>query len=113
MVLRVQHGYRRGLSSRYCAMRRLGLIFKKKRRKKRVNKPYYTPQIPGEKVQIDVKYVPRSCCVGKTGKLYQYTAVDECSRLRFRVIYDEHSSYNAARFLGEAIKFFPFKIQCV
>jgi hypothetical protein len=22
----------------------------------------------------------------------------------FRVIYDEHSSYNAARFLGEAIK---------
>ena len=113
MVLRVQHGYRRSLSSLYCAMRRLGLICKKKRRKKRINKPYYTPQVPGEKVQIDVKYVPRSCCVGKTGKLYQYTAVDECSRLRFRVIYDEHSSYNAARFLDEAIKFFPFKIQCV
>jgi transposase InsO family protein len=75
-------------------------------------KPYNTPSNPGEKVQIDVKYVPKECCVGKAGKLYQYTAIDECTRLRFRVIYDEHSSYNAARFLDAAVKFYPFRIQC-
>lgn len=113
MILQTRHGYARSLSSFCRVIRRLGLFDRPKRKKRRVSKPYHTPEVPGEKVQIDVKYVPSYCCVGKVGKLYQYTAIDECSRLRFRRIYDEHSSYNAARFLEEAIRFFPFPLQCV
>ena len=37
----------------------------------------------GERVQIDVKYVPMGCLANKEQKLYQYTAIDEFSRLRF------------------------------
>lgn len=113
VILRTQHGYKRSLSSLCRVMRRLGLFKAPRRKKRRKSKSYNTPQTFGEKVQIDVKFVPSKCCVGKAKKLYQYTAIDECSRLRFRKIYDEHSSYNAARFLEEAIAFFPFPIQCV
>ncbi len=85
----------------------------KQRKKKYVPKPYDTPKIAGERVQIDVKFVPSECLVAGTPKLYQYTAVDECTRLRFRYIFEEHSSYNAALFLEMTRKYFPFEIKCV
>lgn len=53
------------------------------------------------------------CLAAGAPKLYQYTAVDECTRLRFRYIFEEHSSYNAALFLQMARKYFPFEIKCV
>lgn len=55
---------------------------KKKRKKRPKPKPYDTPKIAGERVQIDVKYVPKECLVEGIRKLYQYTTVDECTRLR-------------------------------
>ena len=42
----------------------------------RKNKPYQRAEYPGQKVQIDVKYVPSYCTVNGI-KYYQYTAVDE------------------------------------
>lgn len=113
MILKSEHGYQRSLSALCRVMRRLGLLNSPRRKKRRKSKPYHTPQTLGEKVQIDVKHVPIVCCAGKAGKLYQYTAIDECSRMRFRKIYDEHSSYNAGQFLEEVIAFFPFRIRCV
>lgn len=40
---------------------------------------------PGQRIQIDVKHVPKSCLVGdiKNQKFYQYTAIDEFSRFRY------------------------------
>jgi len=36
---------------------------------------------PGQKVQIDVKYVPEACYSGIDGeKFYQYTMIDEADR---------------------------------
>lgn len=46
-------------------------------------------------------------------KLYQYTAIDEATRIRCRVIFDEHSSWNTVRFLHYVRKKFPFEIKCV
>lgn len=71
------------------------------------------PKIAGEKVQIDVKYVPGACLVKGLPRLYQFTAVDECTRLRHQMIFDELSSENAARFLHDTRKKFPFEIKCV
>lgn len=113
VVLISQHGYKRSLSSLCRVMRRLCLLKAPRRKRHRKSKQYSTPQVLGERIQIDVKYVLKTCCVGKSERLYQYTAIDESSRLRFRKIYDELSSYNAARFLEEAIGFYPFPIQCV
>ena len=57
-----------------------------KKRTERKNKPYTRAEFPGQKVQVDVKYVP-SYCVTNGRKYYQYTAVDECTRWTYREMY--------------------------
>jgi transposase InsO family protein len=71
-------------------------------------KAYDGGKFPGERVQIDVKYVPKVCLYGE--KLYQYTAVDEYSRWCFREIYSEHSDYSSKLFLQKLSETAPFKI---
>jgi len=77
---------------------------------KKKPKPYTRACYPGQKVQIDVKYVP-STCVVNGGKYYQFTAVDECTRWTYRQMYDERSSYSAKLFLMELLKAAPFPIR--
>jgi IS30 family transposase len=45
--------------------------------------------------------------------LYQYTAVDECTRYTIREVYDEHSTYSSKLFLEKLYNEFPFPIQQV
>jgi transposase InsO family protein len=75
----------------------------KKKKGKRKPKAYRRAEYPGQKVQIDVKYVP-SKCVANGEKYYQFTAVDECTRYPFREMYDEHSTYSAKDFLMKLIR---------
>ena len=72
-------------------------------------------QYPGQRVQIDVKFVPEVCIVGaaKGKKFYQNTVIDEYSRFRYLEAFEEHSSYSSAVFLDHLQKHFPFKIECV
>lgn len=77
---------------------------------KRKLKPYARAEYPGQKIQIDVKFVP-SYCVANGRKYYQYTAVDECTRWAFREMYDEHSTYSSADFLVKLMKAFPMPIR--
>ena len=58
MVLEMRHGYTRSVCSLNRAMKVLGIGRRKQRKKKYVPKPYETPKKAGERVQIDVKYVP-------------------------------------------------------
>lgn len=81
-----------------------------KRRKKRHNKPYQRADYPGQKVQVDVKFVPSECVVDGR-KYYQYTAVDECTRWTYRQMYDEHSTYSSEQFLIALIRHAPFQIE--
>ena len=73
-------------------------------------KPYQRAEYPGQKVQVDVKFVP-SYCVVNGEKYYQYTAVDECTRWTFREMYDEHSTYSSTDFLKKLILNCPFPIR--
>lgn len=82
----------------------------KKARIKRKPKPYQKASYPGQKIQIDVKYVP-SYCVTDGRKYYQYTAVDECSRWTYREMYDEHSTYSSRDFLEKLIVHAPFAVR--
>ena len=82
----------------------------KRVKKKRKNTPYQRADYPGQKVQMDVKYVPRECVTdGK--KYYQYTAVDECTRWTYRYMYDELSTYSSVQFLHRLVKECPFQIK--
>ena len=71
-------------------------------------KPYDGGTYPGERAQIDVKYVPKASLYGE--KLYQYTLVDEYSRWCYREIHPEHSDYISSHFLRRAVKVAPFSI---
>ena len=82
----------------------------RRKKQKRKAKPYRRAEYPGEKVQIDVKFVP-SYCVADGKKYYQYTAVDECSRWTFREMYEEHSTYSSKDFLEKLIRKSPFPIR--
>lgn len=45
--------------------------------------------------------------------LYQWTAIDECTRMRFVYGFEEHTPENSVKFLKMLIKAFPFKIQTI
>lgn len=82
----------------------------KTNRKKKHDKEYHTPEMPGEKWQIDVKYVPSECkAPGLEGRFYQYTYLDEATRKRYLHYANEHSMYETVKGLKEAIAFFGYK----
>ena len=81
-----------------------------KKKQTRKPKPYQRADYPGQKVQVDVKFVP-SYCVVNGKKYYQYTAVDECTRWTYREMYDEHSTYSSTDFLKKLILSCPFPIR--
>ena len=105
-----ENGYTRCYNSLLRAIKRLKLEETPEKRKGYKPKPYQRAEYPGQKVQIDVKFVP-VYCVANGHKYYQYTAVDECTRLCFREMYDEHSTYSSLDFLKKLIEKFPFPIR--
>ena len=106
-----KHGYHRSYGCFKKTARKL-LQPEAKKRKKRKNKPYQRAEYPGQKMQIDVKYVP-SYCVVNGEKYYQFTAKDECTRWTFREMYAEHSTASAKDFLEKLVRAAPFPIRMV
>ena len=84
----------------------------KKKRRPMKPKPYQRAEYPGQKMQLDVKYVPSSCSISGV-RYYQFTAVDECTRWTFRGMYDEHGSFSAKEFLLKLLNAAPFPIRLI
>jgi transposase InsO family protein len=63
----------------------------------------YQKEIPGERVQMDV------CKIGP--KVYQFTAIDDCTRLKVVRLYPSKESNSTLLFLEEVIREFPFPVQ--
>lgn len=77
---------------------------------KKHDKHYHTPEYPGDKWQVDVKFVPGECkAPGLEGRFYQYTYLDEASRKRYLHFAQEHSMYETVVGLREAIAFFGYR----
>ena len=111
-----KRGYTRRPESLFRVMRRLGMFPQEKKKKKYVPKPYQQMTYPGQRVQVDVKVVPRRCIADPELGLFQYTAIDEFSRLRFLAAYSEQSTYSSADFLKRLVKWYARKgiqVECV
>ena len=110
-----QRGYTRSITGLYRVLMRTGMKTAKLPNPKYTPKPYEQMKYPGQRVQIDVKYVPASCltCEAEGQKFFQYTAIDEYSRYRYLEAFEEQNSYSSAVFLEHLIKAFPFEIECV
>jgi hypothetical protein len=111
-----QRGYVRRPESLFRVMRKLGMFPAKKPRRSHKSKPYEQMRYPGQRVQIDVKVVPRVCIPDPELRLFQYTAIDECSRLRYLGAYPEQSTYSSADFLTRSVEWFKrrgVRVECV
>ena len=111
-------GYTRSITSLYRVMCRIGIYEKTPSKKKEyVPKPYEAMDYPGQRIQIDVKYVPKNCLtkelIEKEEAYYQYTAIDEYTRKRVLWASKEHSTYSSAQFIDVVIRKFKFKIECI
>ncbi len=110
-----KRGYTRRPESLYRVMRKMGM-FPQKKKRTYIPKPYEQMTYPGQRVQMDVKVVPRACITNPELRLFQYSAIDEYSRLRFLAAYPEQSTYSSADFLRRAVKWFArqgIRVECV
>lgn len=111
-----KRGYTRTVEGLYRCMRREGLVKEKSKKEKPKPKLYEQMTYPGERIQIDVKVVPRNCLANKEERLFQYTAIDEYSRYRILGAYSEQSTYSSADFLRKVANAFArkgVKVECV
>ncbi|MEV0375638.1 transposase family protein [Streptomyces sp. NPDC050636] len=90
----------------------------------------YEKQLPGNRVQIDVKFIEPigapaptaqqpALVVGTTPKVrrrakyYQFTAIDDCTRLRVLRIYPRCDQKTAIQFLDYVLERLPFRVEVI
>jgi len=71
---------------------------------------YEKPQ-PGHRLQIDVKFLER--IPGTRKRLYQFTAIDDCTRIRVLKVFDACNQRAAIHFLDEVVRRLPFRVHVV
>ena len=71
---------------------------------------YEKPQ-PGPRLQVDVKFLER--IPGSKRRLYQFTAIDDCTRIRVLKVYDACNQSTAIRFIDEVLRRLPFRVLVV
>lgn len=110
-----QRGYSRSIPGLYRFLKKQGIMAVHPPNPKYVPKPYEKMDYPGQRIQVDVKFVPSACLkssevIGK--QFFQYTAIDEYSRWRFVEAFKEHSTFSSAQFVEHLVKAFPCPIEC-
>jgi transposase InsO family protein len=74
----------------------------------------YEKQRPGHHVQIDVKFIePVTSGPNKRKRYYQYTAIDDCTRLRVLRIYPRNDQQTAIQFVDYVLQRLPFTVEKV
>lgn len=80
-------------------------------RLRKVHTIRYQKQVPGHQIQVDVKFLIFKGKDEKPIKRYQYTAIDDATRVRALKIYERHNQANAISFIDYVIAKFPFRIK--
>lgn len=93
-------------------MNRLPASQRYKRHKQRWKR--YEKQRPGHHVQIDVKFIePITTGPHRRKRYYQYTAIDDCTRLRVLRIYPRSDQKTAIQFLDYLMSCLPFAVETI
>lgn len=118
MYLKRYHGVEISKTTIYRILKKHGLNRLPQRQKGvKLSKRFkrYEKPIPGYYLQIDVKFLGKFKLKNepKEKKYYQYTAIDDCSRIRVLKIYDTINQKTSIQFTDYALSQMPFKINCV
>ena len=68
-------------------------------RMRKLHTKRYQKQVPGHHIQVDVKFLT---FIGKRGekvRRFQYTAIDDATRVRALKVYEKHTQANAINFI--------------
>lgn len=80
-------------------------------RVRRVHTKRHNKQVPGHHIQMDVKFLS---FIGKNDekvRRFQFTAIDDATRVRALKIYDRHTQANAIDLVDHVLGTFPFRIK--
>jgi transposase InsO family protein len=73
----------------------------------------YSKNVPGHHIQMDVKFLKLKTTEGRTVRRFQYTAIDDATRIRALKIYKYHNQKSAIDFVDYVIEKFPFRIHTI
>ncbi|MBT6052914.1 MAG: IS481 family transposase [Candidatus Scalindua sp.] len=73
----------------------------------------YNKTVPGHHIQVDVKFVNLKDAAGKKVRRYQYTAIDDATRVRALKILKKHNQNAAIEFIDYIVEKFPFRIHTI
>jgi len=110
------HGMTISISGVYQVLKRnnMNRLPERDRRRARVALTIrYEKQVPGHHIQVDVKFLDFKSIEGKKVRRFQYTAIDDATRIRALKIYERHTQKNAIDFIDYVIEKFPFRIHTV
>ena len=108
------HGIKISAGGVYNVLKRNGLNRLPQRAKKRtILTCRYQKQMPGHHIQVDVKFLRFKSPEAKQVKRFQYTAIDDATRIRAIRIYKRHTQQNAIDFINHVIEKFPFRIHTI
>jgi transposase InsO family protein len=71
----------------------------------------YEKAQPGHRLQLDVKFLER--IPGTRKRLYQFTAIDDCTRIRVLKIFDACTQQSAIRFVDDVLRRLPFRVHVI
>ena len=71
----------------------------------------YEKKLPGHRVQVDVKFIEP--LPGARKKYYQYTAIDDCTRIRVLRICPRNNQKSSIQFLDYLLEKLPFPVETV
>ena len=72
---------------------------------------YEKPE-PGHRIQVDVKFLERIPATTRR-RYYQFTAIDDCTRLRVLRIYESNNQKTAIQFIDYVLSRLPFKTEVI
>lgn len=101
-------------SSVYRTLKRNGIKpLKRNVTRKAMGPKRYAKETPGHHVQVDVKFLVFQTDQGEMVKRYQYTAIDDCTRIRALKVYERHNQSSSIDFMDYVVDKFPFRIHTV
>ncbi|MGC3936167.1 IS481 family transposase [Roseobacter sp. EG26] len=80
-------------------------------RMRKLHTKRYQKQVPGHHIQVDVKFLTFKGNHGEMVRRFQYTAIDDATRVRALKIYEKYTQANAIDFIDHIIEKFPFRIR--
>jgi transposase InsO family protein len=73
----------------------------------------YEKQRPGHQLQVDVKFIEPLGQTGRKRRFYQFTAIDDCTRLRVLRAYPRCDQKTAIAFIDDVMAKLPFTVERV